>query len=150
MKVCNFWPTCASLVFAAIISGQANAAYTVALVSDVSGNVTVKINGSSSPIKLLAAIPLGARIDLPVGAKLSMIYVAKGDEYRLSGQGSYQVDASSPQTISGNAPAIQVSIGGALSGKKIRHENVAQTSLTMRGVKKVRRSLEPLMPSGSI
>lgn len=150
MRIYSFWYACASLVFAAIISGQANAADTVALVSDVSGNVTVKIDGKSSPVKLLATIPLGARIDLPEGAKLSMIYVAKGNEYKLSGPGVYQVDASSPQTISGSAPTKQVSIGGALNGKRIRSENVAQATLTMRGIKKIRRSLEPLTPSGSI
>lgn len=150
MRICKFWYACVSLVFAAIISNQANAADTVALISDVSGNVAVKTSGSSSPAKLLGAIPLGARIDLPEGAKLSMIYVAKGDEYRLSGPGSYQVDASSLQTISGNAPAKQASIGGALSGKRIRSENTVQATLTMRGVKKIRRSLEPLTPSGSI
>lgn len=150
MKICSFLNACVSLVFVAVISGQANAADTVALVSDVSGNVMVKTNGGSSPAKLLAAIPLGARFDLPAGAKLSMIYVAKGDEYRLSGPGSYQVEASSPQTLSGNAPAKQASIGGALSGKKIRPENVAQATLTMRGSKKVRHSLGPLTPSGSI
>jgi len=150
MRIGSFWSTCVSLVFAAIISGQANAADTVALVSDVSGNVIVKTNGGSSPAKLLATIPLGASISLPEGAKLSIIYVAKGDEYKLSGPGSYQVDASSLQTISGTAPAKQASIGGALSGKKIRSENVAQATLTMRGIKKVRPSLEPLTPSGSI
>lgn len=150
MRIFSFWYACASLVFAAIISGQANAADTAALVSDVSGNVAVKIDGKSSPLKLLAPIPLGARIDLPEGAKLSMIYVAKGNEYKLSGPGVYQVDASSPQTISGSAPTKQVSIGGALNGKRIRSENVAQATLTMRGIKKIRRSLEPLTPSGSI
>ena len=150
MKICNFWYTCVSLVFAVIISGQANAAETVALVSDVSGNVLVKTSSGSSPAKLLAAIPLGARIDLPEGAKLSVIYVAKGDEYKLSGPGSYQVDASSPQTISGNAPAKQASLGGALNGKRIRSENVAQATLTMRGIKKVRPILEPLTPSSAV
>ena len=150
MKICNFWYTCVSLVFAVIISGQANAAETVALVSDVSGNVLVKTSSGSSPAKLLAAIPLGARIDLPEGAKLSVIYVAKGDEYKLSGPGSYQVDASSPQTISGNAPAKQASLGGALNGKRIRAENVAQATLTMRGIKKVRPILEPLTPSSAV
>lgn len=150
MKICNFWYACVSLVFAVMISGQANAADTVALVSDVSGNVIVKTSSGSSPAKLLATIPLGARIDLPEGAKLSMIYVAKGDEYKLSGPGSYQVEASSPQTISGGTPAKQASLGGALNGKRIRSENVAQATLTMRGIKKVRPSLEPLTPSGSI
>lgn len=150
MRIFSFWSIYASLLLAAIISGQTHAADTVALISDVSGNVTVKTKSGVSPAKLLAAIPLGARIDLPEGAKLAMIYVAKGDEYKLSGPGSYQVDAASPQTISGNAPAKQASIGGALSGKKIRSESVAQASLTMRGAKKIRRSLEPLTPSGSI
>jgi hypothetical protein len=112
--------------------------------------VVVETDGGSSPPKLLAALTLGARIDLSEGAKLSLIYVAKGDEYKLSGPGSYQVDAASLQTISGTPPAKQRSIGGALSGKKIRSENVAQASLTMRGIKKVRRSLDPLPPSGSV
>lgn len=136
-------------MFAIIFSGHANAADTVALVSDISGNVTIKTNSGSSPAKLLAAIPSGARIDLPKDAKLTMIYVAKGDEYKLSGPGSYQVDASSPQAVKGAAPAKQASLGGALSGKKIRSENVAQATLTMRGIKKI-RSFESLAPSGSI
>jgi hypothetical protein len=93
---------------------------------------------------------LGARIDLPAGAKLALIYVAKGDEYNLSGPGSYQMDASSPQTLSGNTPAKQASLGGALNGKRIRLENVTQATITMRGIKKVRRTIEPLAPSGSI
>lgn len=150
MRICSFWYACVSLVLAVIISGQANAADTVALVSDVSGNVVVKTNGRTSPARLLAPISLGARIDLPEGAKLSMIYVAKGDEYKLSGPGSYQVEASLPQTISGNTPAKHASIGGALSGKNIRTEYVTQATMTMRGIKKIRPSLGPLTPSGSI
>lgn len=150
MRIRNFLYVCMCVVFAAAVSGQVNAADTAALVSDVSGNVIVKTNGDSSPVKLLAAIPSGARIDLPKGAKLSIIYVAKGDEYKLSGPGSYRIDASSPQTISGDAPAKQASIGGALSGKRIRSENIAQATLTMRGIKKVQHSLEPLTPSSSV
>ncbi len=140
MRKCNFLYTCVSLMVAVIISGQANAADTVALVSDVSGSVIVKTNSGSSPAKLLATIPSGALFELSEGAKLSMIYVAKGDEYKLSGPGSYKVDVFSPQTISGAAPAKQASLGGALNGKKIRSENVAQASIAMRGIKKVASS----------
>ena len=150
MKTCNFWSTCVSLVFAIIFSSHVNAADTVALISDVSGDVTIKTGSGSSPAKLLAAIPLGAKIDLSKGAKLTMIYVVKGDEYKLSGPGNYQVDASFPQTIKGSPPAKQVSLGGALNGKKIHSENVAQATLTMRGIKKTKPSLDPLAPSGTV
>lgn len=151
LKPCNSWFACVSLVLAIIFSNQAGAADTVALVSDVSGNVVIKTDSGSSSAKLLGVIPLDARIDLPEGAKLVMIYVSKGDEYRLSGPGSYRVGASSPQTISGNIPVKQASLGGALSGKRIRPENVAQATLAMRGgIKKAQRSLQPLTPSGSI
>lgn len=150
MRIFSFWSACASLFFIAIITGQAHATNTVALISDVSGNVTLEVDRGSSPAQLLAALPVGGRIDLPKGAKLSMIYLANGDEYRLSGPGSYQVGASAPKTISGQTPAKQASLGGALSGKKIRSEHVAQATLTMRGIKKIRPSLEPLSPSGSI
>lgn len=140
MKISSFLYAFASLALTVIISGQANAADTVALISDVFGNVVVKTSSGSSPAKLLATVSLGARIDLSEGAKLSMIYVAKGDEYKLSGPGSYQVDDSSPQTISGKAPAKQASLGGALNGKRIRSENVAQASIAMRGIKKAASS----------
>lgn len=150
MKKSGFWYFCTGLVAVLIISGRADAADTVALVSDVSGNVVFKTDAGSSPAKLLAAIPLGAKIDLPEGAKLSMIYIEKGDEYKLSGPGSYRVEAAAPQTISGGAPAKGKTIGAALNGKRIRSENVAQATLTMRGMKKARPSLEPLIPSGCI
>lgn len=149
MKIRNFWSACA-MVLSVIMSSHASAADTVALVSDVSGDVIVKVDSSSSPAQLLAPIPLGARIDLQKGAKLSLIYVAKGDEFKLSGPGVYQIDASSPQTISGSTPAKLASLGGVLSGKKIRPENVAQATLTMRSIKKVQHSLEPLRPSSSV
>jgi len=143
MRRYNFWQVCVCLMFA--LFGQAHAE-TVALVSDILGTVKT----GSTVVKLLDAIPSGARIDLSAGARLTLIYIAKGEEYRLSGPGSYQVDAAIPQTISGSAPVKQASIGGVLSGKKIHAENVSQATLTMRGVRKVRRSLEPLSPSGSI
>lgn len=150
VKIRKFWSAGAGMAMALMFSGQVYAADTVALVSEIAGKVVVKTDGGSSPPKLLGALTLGARIELSEGAKLSLIYVAKGDEYKLSGPGSYQVDAASLQTISGTPPAKQASIGGALNGKKIRSENVAQATLTMRGIKKVRRSIEPLSPSGSV
>jgi hypothetical protein len=150
MRIYRFWFACFCLVFSFIISGQVHATETAALISDVSGNATIKINGASSPAKLLASIPVGTKIELAAGAKLSLIYVAKGEEYKLTGPGSYQLEGASPHTISGAEPAKQASIGGALNGKRIRSENVTQATLTMRGVKKVHRNLEPLTPSGSI
>lgn len=150
MKICRLWYACVCLAFAAMLPGQGYAANVAALVSDVYGNVTVKTNGSTAPAKLLAGIPLSARIDLPKGARLTMIYVAKGDEYKLSGPGSYQVEASSPKAISGPAVVREASIGGALQGKRISSEHVAQATLTMRDIKIIQPSLEPLAPSGLI
>ena len=145
----KFWYICAGLLFGLFISAQAWAGEIAALVSEVSGTVTIKTGTGQSAAKLLASIPPGTRIDLAAGAKLSLIYVAKGDEYRLSGPGSYQIDAAAPQTISGSAPAKHASLGGALGGKKIRSENVAQATLTMRSSKKIFPGLEPLSPSNT-
>jgi hypothetical protein len=138
-------------MFSLLISGQSQATEMAALVSEVSGNVKIKINGSSSPAKLLASIPLGARVDLVAGASLTMIYIINGNEYKLTGPGSYQFDASSPKTISGIVPAKLTSIAGALNGKKIRPENVAQATSSMRkGIKEIHLPLEPLTPSGCV
>ena len=100
---------------------------------------------------MLGKIPAEAIIDLASGASLSVIYVSTGDEFKLSGPGSYQIEPSEPKTLSGAAPAKQTSIGGALNGKKIRTDNVSQATLTLRGgSKRATISLEPLTPSGSI
>ena len=148
MKKFKFWFNCVCLMLPFIIPCQSHATETAALVSDVTGHVTIKANGSSSPAKLLTSIPLGAKVDLAAGAKLTMIYVAKGDEYNLTGPGVYQLDASSPQTINGAAPT---SISGALTGKKIRLGSVTQASSTMReGIKETSGPLGPLTPSDSI
>jgi len=150
MKMNRFLYSCLCWVLALVFSGQAVAADSVALVSDVSGSVGVSSGGGSSPVKMLASIPVGAKVELRAGSKLSLIYVAKGDEYTMSGPGSYQLDVSSPQTIAGAAPVKQASLGGALNGKRIRSENVSQATITMRGFKKSLSSLDPLTPSGSV
>jgi hypothetical protein len=138
-------------MFSLLISGQSQATEMAALVSEVSGNVKIKINGSSSPAKLLASIPPGARIDLVAGASMTMIYITNGNEYKLTGPGSYQFDTTSPKTISGALPAKQTSIATALNGKKIRSENVAQATSSMRkGIKEIHLPLEPLTPSGCV
>ena len=138
-------------MFSLIISGQSHATETAALVSEVSGNVMIKASGSLTSAKLLASIPIGAKIDLLAGAKLTLIYMANGDEYKLNGPGIYQIDASSPQIIKGAVPAKSASIASALNGKKIRSDNVAQATLAMRkGIKETRLPLEPLTPSGSV
>lgn len=150
MRIFRFWFVCACLAFSFNFPQAFAADPAAAMISDVSGKVTVTINGASSPAKLLASLPVGTKIELQAGAKVSLIYVAKGEEFKLTGQGSYQLEGNAPHTISGAEPVKQASIGGALSGKKIRSENVSQATLTMRGVQKNKRTLEPLTPSGSI
>ena len=151
MSKCRFWFACWCLVWAVTVPGRVYAADTVALISDVNGKVAITVNSISSPAQLLGKIPLGAKIDLPASARLSMIYVATGEEFNLSGPGNYQADATMPQAVSGAAPTKLASIGGALNGKRIRPENVSQANLTLRGgSRKSQISLEPLSPSGSI
>lgn len=150
MRIFRFWFVCACLTLSFIIPQAYATDPAAAMISDVSGKVTITINGSSSPAKLLASLPVGTKVELAKDAKMSLIYVAKGEEFKLTGPSSYQLEGASPHTISGAEPAKQASIGGALNGKRIRSENVSQATLTMRGVPKAHRTLEPLTPSGSI
>jgi len=87
MRISNFFICCVSLVFAVIISGQANAAIRSHSFLMFPAMWLSKPLASRLLSSCLPPFLWGPRIDLPAGAKLSIIYVAKGEEYKLAGRG---------------------------------------------------------------
>ena len=150
MKASKFWSVCFGLVLALMAACQVNAAENIAMVSEVSGKVTIKINGVATPAISLASIPLGAKVDLPAGSNLSVIYIATGDEFKLTGPGAYQLDPTSLKTISGASPVRQTSFKDPASGKIVNASLTSKAEITLRGVTNAAHSLEPLTPEGVI
>jgi len=74
----------------------------VAFVTDVRGVVR---SAGAPAVGLLAELPAGARLSLDPGASLTVIYVASGTEFTLSGPGEFVLDPAGAKAASGAAPA---------------------------------------------
>ena len=88
--------TMVAILSAVWISAVPAAAQGIAIVTDVSGEVT-----GPGPITILSEIAADARLQLEPGAKLVALYIKSGDEYAFSGPAQVQFQPGGPNVISG-------------------------------------------------
>ena len=79
-------------------------AQSVAMVTDLSGKAALQGAAGKGNITILSEIAAGTRIQLDGGARLTVVYLASGDEFAFTGPAQIQFRAAGPQVLSGAAP----------------------------------------------
>ena len=115
------------LMAAALVSHAAG----VGLISDVRGRAVLDGN-PQRPADLLTELGAGAQLRLDPEARITVLYLATGDEYILKGPGRFQVNKDGPTAIEGNVPEQRRLSVQALQPPKARTSSVAQATLVMR------------------
>lgn len=77
------------------------AAAALALVTDLQGEARI---AGGAKVAFLAEIQPGSRLVLDKGARLTLIYVASGTEFTLSGPGEFAAEAGGIKASTGSAP----------------------------------------------
>lgn len=102
----------------------------VALVVDRVGTVSLGDAGATRPVATLAILPAGTRLQLDPASSLTLLFVASGDEYTVSGPGGAQVDASGISTTQGAVARRRAP--GATKPVQLRGEALAMGGVVMR------------------
>ena len=102
----------------------------VALVIDRVGSVSLGDAGAKRAVATLAILPAGTRLQLEPASSLTLLYVASGDEYTVSGPGGAQVDAAGISTTQG-AVALRRA-PGVTKPVQLRSEALAMGGVVMR------------------
>lgn len=112
----------------------------VAMVTDVQGKAVLASDARKRELTILAELEPGARVQLPAGARLVVIYLKSGDEYTMSGPALVEFRADEPAAASGAKPAKRgnpLAKGGAAI--RIKPVGVAQVAVVMRSVRPAAR-----------
>lgn len=120
-----------SLLF---LSLWAAAADSPAMVTDLQGKASLGDGAKRGEIGILASLPGGAKLTLADKARLVLVYLKSGQEYELTGPGSYRVGPAAPQPLEGAKPAKQRALPGAYGTARIDTVGKAQAGLVMRSV----------------
>jgi hypothetical protein len=99
----------------------------VAMVTDVSGTVS-----GSVPVTITSELAADARVHVPKGGTLVVIYLDSGDEYTFTGPTEIEFRAGRPQVLSGAPPRRRASPLAIGAGVKIRPLGVSQGGFVMR------------------
>jgi hypothetical protein len=102
----------------------------VVLVVDHVGQVSLAGPGAPRSIATLAMLPAGARVQLERASTLTLLHVASGDEYTLSGPGNVQVDASGVTASDG--ATSQRRAASSSKPMKLRGDALAMGGVVMR------------------
>jgi len=94
------------LLLSSLLPLQVLAAETVAMVTDIVGEVAVNSDGQKKPLNILDNVATGMQIDIAEQAKLVLVYLDSGKEYAVQGKtmvniGAKQINLESGQSISG-------------------------------------------------
>jgi hypothetical protein len=102
----------------------------LALVVDRVGTVSIADAGAARPLATLAVLPAGTRLQLEPASSLTLLYVASGDEYTVSGPGGAQVDAAGISTTQGAVARRRAP--GAARPVQLRGDALAMGGVVMR------------------
>ncbi len=136
----SFRPALAALLLAmapALVCAQ-----DVALVVDRTGSVTTIKQGAPTSIQVLAALPVGTRIQLQGAATVTLLYLQSGDEYTLSGPGESELRAASPVFDAAKMRKRASAVGQPV---QLRADKVIAAGVVMRS-----GGPRPLHPAGQV
>lgn len=101
------------------------------LVTEVAGKVAIEGVGT---VATLAEIPEGARLTVPAGARVVLVHLRNGREFRLADGGRYRVTADGIETAAGRAVAAVPLPAGDLPAVRVVTSRVAQAAVVMKEV----------------
>ena len=109
------------------------AAEPVAIVTDLSGKISVPGDPKKSSVTILAEIDVDTKLKLEDGARLVVLYTRLGDEYALSGPALIQFKAAELVALSGAKPQKRASPLGKSVDIRIKPAGITQAAFVMRG-----------------
>ncbi|MFZ2302635.1 MAG: hypothetical protein WAW10_12315 [Gallionella sp.] len=118
------------------MTGSAQAAEPVAMVTDMEGKVALVESTGKSALSILSEIRQGDKLRLENGARMDAVYLESGQKYEFNGPAVVQFGTSQPQSLGGIKPE-QKGLALAKGGKNIRIKpvSVAQAAIVWRSVK---------------
>ncbi len=123
-----------ALLFAASARGILAAEPPVAMVTEVSGDGEFLRDGTENTLRLFAELELNARVRLKKGARMVVLYLQSGDQYALSGPGSFTLGQDQPRADKKTAGPTKLGPVTGKNGKtmQIRNASLSQAGIVMR------------------
>jgi hypothetical protein len=116
----------------ALLAASPAQAAGVALVTDLAGKVEAE-GGAAAP-GILSELDAGLKLRLAQDARVTLLYLASGEEYQLKGAGRYQIGSTAPAALQGAQPEKRKLPVDALPGVRVKPSSVAQATLMMRSI----------------
>jgi len=124
---------CSVIVLIFLLAAIPVFAQSVAMVTDLSGNAALQGVAGKGNITILSEIAAETRIQLDGGARLTVVYLASGDEYAFAGPAQIRFRVAEPQIVSGAQPQKRASpLGKGGKGVIIKPVGVTQSTYVMR------------------
>jgi hypothetical protein len=120
-----------AFLFAASASGILAAEPPVAMVTEVSGDGEFLREGTENTLRLFAELELNARVRLKKGARMVVLYLQSGDQYALSGPGSFTLGQDQPRAEKKTAGPTKL---GPVTGKNGKAMQIRNASLSQAGI----------------
>lgn len=118
------------------MTGSAQAAESVAMVTDMEGKIALAEGVGKPALSILSEIRQGDKLRLENGARMTAVYLESGQKYEFNGPAVVQFGPTQPQSLSGIKPE-QKGVALAKDGKNIRIKPVAvaQAAIVWRSFK---------------
>jgi hypothetical protein len=118
------------LLAAPVQAGPRIPSAALAMVTDLQGEV--RRDEDPSPVAITSEVGAGTALKLKAGARLTLLVYGSGEEVRLSGPGTFTLDAKG--VVSGPPAGIRRAQGPGLNLRdSLKPGGLAQASLVMRG-----------------
>ena len=141
----NKWPFLVRLVVSLMVClYAASSASTfadetpIAMLTDVSGDIELLHDAKADSLRLLAELKSRAVVRLKKGARAVVLYLKNGDQYALSGPGTFTLAPDGPlgEKQSGASVRLGPVIGKNGKPMQFKNENLSQAGMVMRGLGK--------------
>lgn len=138
------------LLLVASIAWGADKAPAVALLADVAGPVSVRMEGAvDRSVTLMQPLPADAELDLDVNARASVFYPGSGTAFDLRGAGRFHVGAQEPFAVGDASPPLRRPLNAAFRNIQLRRAHITQVGVVMRAAGGEVRP-QPLEPVGIV
>lgn len=121
----------AALLFMALGERAFAAEQPIAMVTEISGEGEFVREGKASVLHVLAELHSNATIKLKKGARAVVLYLKSGDQYALSGPGSFTLGGDQPQSDKKTTGVVKL---GPVTGKDGRPMKIGNASLSQAGI----------------
>lgn len=103
------------------------------LVVDRAGQVAITGTDAPRAISTLSVLPLGTQMRLQPAAHITLLYIASGDEYTVTGGGAARIDAVGVSTTDG--ASAQRRLASDAKMVKLRSDAIAMGGVVMRNTR---------------